>query len=276
MPVGVRLLKYQNSKHSIDTRTPQTTFPKINCSLFSCFYILAPRSRTNRQLPGYPPRLRRSRSFYLSSLRLFDLHRIFRMPSIVAEVPPQSKAGTVRPPDDDEYYVMERYTVHAAHCTPCSQPYATLRRGGSLCPRGAHHVRNMAEYIHSHDSKAYSAVAKKAGEMHEIAIPPKFAVVADLMRAFGYGLKIKKARAQVVIHNPSETAKDTPAPPAKAQPTELSVAPALTKPEDSFHNTNTELGRPVSRGSLYSNKSSHRGSPSPAGSRIKKPGGYLR
>lgn len=199
------------------------------------------------------------------------------MPSIIPEAPPQPKVGIVRPPLDDEFYVMERYAAHASHCAPCAQPYATLRKGESLCPRGAHHVKNMAQYIYSYDGKAYSVVSKRAGEIQEIAIPSSLGVVSALMRAFDYGLKIKKARAQVVIHNPKDAAQDAPATPAKPQPSTTPIAPALTKPEDSFETSNTQLIRPSSRGTLFASDVSIRNPQKyHSGSRIKRPGEFLR
>ncbi|WEW58155.1 hypothetical protein PRK78_003622 [Emydomyces testavorans] len=123
------------------------------------------------------------------------------MPSFVVEAPPQVKVGVSRPPCDDEFYVMERYAAHAAHCAPCAQPYTTIRSGKSLCPRGARHVNNMAQYVYSRDGKAYSVLAKNSGHIHQIDIPPRFEAVTELMRAFGHGQKIKAARPQVVVHD---------------------------------------------------------------------------
>ncbi|KAI1907270.1 hypothetical protein LOZ53_005439 [Ophidiomyces ophidiicola] len=127
-------------------------------------------------------------------------------PASVCQVSKTSQGSNIGPPRDDEFHVMERFANHAVNCSQCARPYATIRQGEALCPRGARHVSTMAQYIYSFDGKAYSLMARKMGTVQEIAIPPSLAIVADLMRALQHGLNVKKAQAAVIVHNEENNA----------------------------------------------------------------------
>ncbi|EEP76300.1 predicted protein [Uncinocarpus reesii 1704] len=202
------------------------------------------------------------------SLRRLGLRHLLSMPSILSQPAPQSKAVTGRPPLDDELYVMERYASHAVHCAPCAHPYTTIRRGQSLCSRGARHVTNMAQYIYSRDGKAYSVATKDRGQAQEIAIPSRFAVIAELMRAFEYGLKVKKAQA-VVIHDKRNDTQELP-----STPVQLSApkTPAIYTPKPATGIvSNTQLVRQNQDLQEIGEPEKRYNSP-----RIKTPGQYLR
>ncbi|KMU74264.1 hypothetical protein CISG_04613 [Coccidioides immitis RMSCC 3703] len=102
-------------------------------------------------------------------------------------------------------------TPHTVLHVPILTQYSDT--GQSLCARGARHVTNMAQYVYTHNGKAYSVAAKNRGLVHEIEIPANFEAVSELMRALEYGLKIKKAQARVVVHDQRSDAEQGPATP---------------------------------------------------------------
>ncbi|EAS35863.3 uncharacterized protein CIMG_01217 [Coccidioides immitis RS] len=209
------------------------------------------------------------------------------MPSFVAPCSPQAQGPVARLPLDDEWYVMERYAAHASHCAPCAHPYTTLRTGQSLCARGARHVTNMAQYVYTHNGKAYSVAAKNRGLVHEIEIPANFEAVSELMRALEYGLKIKKAQARVVVHDQRSDAEQGPATPVTPAGPQMLETPVAMQPgnrDDSkaltIQQTKAVQKRPDDgnlRGTLYKEDLSVKPLEKHyTGPRIKTPHQYLR
>ena len=72
-----------------------------------------------------------------------------------------------------EVDVELRFAAHASHCLRCEDPFRVYVNGGTLCERGHAYARDVAQYVYSKASKAYSVVDRNAVDARvQIEIPP--------------------------------------------------------------------------------------------------------
>ncbi|OAX77074.1 hypothetical protein ACJ72_08631 [Emergomyces africanus] len=194
------------------------------------------------------------------------------MPSVVREV------GADRPvlsrlPQDDEKYVMEKFSTHALHCPACSRPYETFSRGRPLCSRGNLYANALLQYVYQKCGIPYSLVDREYGRYVHVQIPSNCQVVHELLKALDRGLVLPARRqtAPVVVHNPKPVTEPAVERPRVVQPRTM---PSAVIPHNSLNLSRNGLYI-YRRGSLYGLDLSRQSSPAST-QRVRIPNNYLR
>ncbi|KKZ68249.1 hypothetical protein EMCG_06072 [[Emmonsia] crescens] len=194
------------------------------------------------------------------------------MPSVIREIGAERPVLS-RAPQDDEKYVMERYSQHALRCPACSRPYETFCSGKPLCSRGNLYATGLLQYVYQKCGRPYSLVDREYGRYIQIQIPSDCQVVHDLLKALDKGLVLPSRRqtAPVVVHNPKPITA-----PAQALPRifQRRTMPTSITPHNSLNLSRNGLYI-YRRGSLYDIDLSRQSSPSST-QRVLIPNTYLR
>ncbi|KIX06017.1 uncharacterized protein Z518_03991 [Rhinocladiella mackenziei CBS 650.93] len=111
---------------------------------------------------------------------------------------------SIRPPRDDELWVMTQFARHAAKCDDCRDPYGAFKQDRLLCDKGNALARDVANYLYSKGDKPFSVINKKEGERMQVEVPADCKVIESLVKAFGRGLVLRvpkpvKPAAPVVL-----------------------------------------------------------------------------
>ncbi|OJD19544.1 hypothetical protein AJ78_00516 [Emergomyces pasteurianus Ep9510] len=194
------------------------------------------------------------------------------MPSVVREVGAERPVLS-RDPQDDEKYVMEKFSNHALHCPACSRPFDTFCSGRPLCSRGNLYATALLQYVYQKCGRPYSLVDREYGRYVQVQIPSHCQVVNDLFKALDRGLMLPTRRqtAPVVVHNPKPVTEPSQEPPRVVQ---RRTMPSAVIPHNSLNLSRNGLYI-YRRGSLYGIDLSRQSSPSST-QRVRIPNTYLR
>ncbi|KAJ9608587.1 uncharacterized protein PV06_03465 [Exophiala oligosperma] len=118
-----------------------------------------------------------------------------------------TEVNSSRPPRDDEYFVMYRFTKHASKCNLCADPYASYQRDLDLCDRGRSYARDVASYLYSKGGKPFSKIDRSNGDTVEVEVPAECAVIKELVKAWGRGMTLTKAKKPVIVNSSKTTEK---------------------------------------------------------------------
>ena len=97
-----------------------------------------------------------------------------------------------RLPHDDELYVMKAFARHCSHCPQCARPYEVHRRGGTLCSKGHARALDVAQYVFSRGSQAFSVVDLDGNRRVQMEIPADCSAVRELLKAMERGLRLRR------------------------------------------------------------------------------------
>ncbi len=117
-----------------------------------------------------------------------------RMPSFPRQVAFDLNESVSRPAREDELRAIYNYARHASHCERCAQPYRVHLAGKTLCDRGHHYARNVAQYLYSHGGRPCSTVEGHEYQSVEVEIPASCDVVRGLLKALESGLRLRRAK----------------------------------------------------------------------------------
>lgn len=97
-----------------------------------------------------------------------------------------------RLPHDDELYVMRAFARHASHCPSCAHPYEAHKLGRSLCTKGHARALDVAQYVFSRGSQAFSVVDLDGNRRVQMEIPADCGAVRELLKSMERGLRLRR------------------------------------------------------------------------------------
>lgn len=104
-----------------------------------------------------------------------------------------------RQPSEGEANVMRNFARHASHCEECRDPFLTHSQNKTLCDRGHHHARNVAEHLFNKEGRTFSTKDGPEYQAIQIEIPHKYDAVRGLLKAIESGLRLRRARSAGVV-----------------------------------------------------------------------------
>ncbi|CAD0087756.1 unnamed protein product [Aureobasidium vineae] len=148
-------------------------------------------------------------------------------PAVQPSTPPSPKevrfsdtssivTGFSRPLTSEEAWLLFDLETHSRECRQCISPYKQWQAGASLCHKGMHMSKQIADTMYIHKGKVFERYTRLR-KPSQVEIPHTYTYLREQLRVFEESAAIRHARRQeeeqrprVRVHNDSSRRNDEP------------------------------------------------------------------